>query len=63
MVFTADYKRFIIEFYFRNRDFFFDGNFSLKFGVHFYLQGNSCAGLRPSLDIKYYADGNSCAPD
>jgi hypothetical protein len=40
------------------------GNSSLEFGVHFYLHGNSCAGLkglRPRPGIKYYADVNSCA--
>jgi hypothetical protein len=45
--------------------FFSDGNSNLEFGVHFYLDGNSFAGLkglRPSPSIKYYTDGNSCAP-
>jgi hypothetical protein len=70
MVFTLEHRRFIIESYFRNsafndQDFFSDGNSSLEFGVYFYLDGNSCAGLKglcPSPGIKYYADGNSCAP-
>jgi hypothetical protein len=70
MVFTLEHRRFIIESYFRNsafnnQDFFSDGNSSLEFGVHFYLDRNSCAGLKglcPSPGIKYYADGNSCAP-
>jgi hypothetical protein len=67
---VRELKRFIIESYFRNSafnngDFFSDGNSSLEFGVHFYVDGNSCTGLeslRPSQGIKYYADGNSCAP-
>jgi hypothetical protein len=70
MVFSSEHKRFIIEPYFHNsafnnEDFFSDGNSNLEFGVHFYLDGNSFAGLkglRPSPSIKYYTDGNSCAP-
>jgi hypothetical protein len=70
MVFTSEHRRYIIESYFRNsafnnQDFFSDGNSSLEFGVHFCLDGNSCAGLKGlclSPGIKYYADGNSCAP-